>query len=146
MAIKRIETKLGSALWEMNTLPATTGLQCMTQLAAIVGAPAGAAAGGIKTKDAGGVMDLKAEAVGEAIAKMTARIAEPATVQLIETLLPDLRRNDEKIVFDDYFAANYGELTSLLIWSVKENFGSFLAGNPLLAKLAGKAQQLIQAS
>ena len=141
MSVKMVSTTIGGAKWEMNTLPATTGLACLTQVAAIIGAPAGAAAGGLKGKAEGNLLDLDAGMMGEAVAKMTDRLAEPKTVELIKTLLTDLRKNDARIEFDDYFAANYGELAELLFWSLKENFGSFLAGSSLFGSLAKKVQK-----
>lgn len=144
MAVKMITTNIGGAKWEMNTLPATTGLSCLTQIAAIVGAPAGAAASAAKGKEK--LMDLDVSIMGDAVAKMTERLAEPGTIDLVKTLLTDVRRNDKKIDFDDYFASNYSDLPSLIGWSLKENFGSFLAGNALLAALAEKAQTSIRAT
>jgi len=140
MPIRMLTTQIGGAKWEMNSLPATTGLACLTQLASIVGAPAGAAAGGLK-QGSGGLMGLDAGLMGEAVSKMTQRLAEPQTVELIKTLLTDLRRNDKRIEFEDYFAANYGELAQLIGWSIKENFGSFLAGSTWLGSLAGRVQK-----
>lgn len=142
MGIRIIETRVGGARWEMNTLPATIGLRCLTQLAAIVGAPAGAAAGGAKD---GGIKDLDSGMLGEAVAKMAQQIAEPGTIDLIKDLLVNVRKNDKPVEFDDEFAANYGILSELLMWSLRENFGSFLAGNSLLGGLAKKAMTSMSA-
>lgn len=142
MAVKRVETSIGGARWEMNTLPATTGLTCLTQIAAIIGAPAGAAASGLNQQ--GGLLGMDAGLMGEAVAKMTQRLADPQTVELIKSLLNGVRRNDKPVEFEDYFAANYGELMQVVAWSIRENFGSFLAGNTFLGGLAGKVQASMQ--
>lgn len=145
MAIRKVDISIGGSIWEMNTLPATTGLSCLTRLAAIIGAPAGAAAGGLKQTE-GDLLNLDAGAMGDAVAKMTLQLADPSTLDLVKTLLTDLRKDDRKVEFDDYFAANYGELLELLAWSIRENFGSFLAGSRWLGGLADRVQKSIRAT
>lgn len=147
MTIKLEKTTIGGTQWGLNTLPASDGLVAVTQLAAIVGAPVGAVAGGV-SKDTS-FMDLDAGMLGEALAKMTQRLAEPSTIQLAQLLLKDLQKGNGKgglgpVDFEMEFAANYGTLIQLLAWSIRINFSSFFDGNPVLGALLGKAKESIR--
>jgi len=75
-----------------------------------------------------------------AIQALTDRLAEEDVGKLCSTLLEDLRRDGSPVQFDTYFAANYGELSQLVAWSMKENFGSFFDGNPILSGLVSKGR------
>lgn len=141
MVLKLETTTIGGVKWSMNTLVATDGLAAVTQLAAIVGAPVGTVAGAAKK---GSVLDLDTGVIGDALAKMSARMAEPETVALAQLLLKDIRKQDKQIDFDIEFAGNYGVMTQLLAWSIKINFTSFFDGNPVLGALLSKAKQSIR--
>lgn len=137
--------------WTLNTLPATEGLAAATQLAAILGAPAGAVVGG---QAAGVSLQEFADAgfIGDAVAKMTARLAERSTVDLVKLLLRDLRKTEDgkpkKVVFDDEFAANYGQLAELIWFSLRLNFASFfgesLGGSDWVEAFKKKIMESIQ--
>lgn len=142
MALRKIETKVGGAKWELMTLPSTTGLSCLTQISSIIGSPAGAAAAGIKKGSS--ALDLRTDLIGPAISKMMEKLAEVDTADLVKTLLTDLRKNDKPVEFDDEFSGDYGILMKLVAWSIRENFGSFLKGNPVLDGLVKKVQGSIQ--
>lgn len=140
MGIRKIETDVGGAHWEMMTLPATVGLETFSKVVDLVGSPLGVAVGGIKDEEK---FDMSNELFGKAVAKMASGLASPSTTKLVKTLLTGLRRDSQKVGFDDYFSGNYGELMELLWWSLRENFESFLSGNPAVENLVAKAQALM---
>ncbi len=144
MVVKLEKTTIGGTQWAINTLPTSDGLTAFTQLGAIVGAPAGTLAGGISKETS--LANLDSGLVGDALAKMTLRLADPSTVQLVQLLLKDLTKANGKggfapIDFELEFAANYGTLLQLITWSIKINFASFFDGNPVLGALLEKVKQ-----
>lgn len=139
--------------YQLQTLPATTGLETFTKLMELVGAPMGNAAGGM-TKTADGETDVKAESLGLAVGALTSRLAEPGTIALVKILLADLQHEQDKakapgafvpVNFDLYFAANYGELLELIAFSVEINFASFLAGSAVVQRAVEAVRALIPA-
>ena len=84
---------------------------------------------------------MKAEIIGEAVAAMTARLAEPRTIDTIKTLLSGLTKNKQTIDFDQEFAQEYGTLSELVWFALEVNFSSFLSGNPFIEGLAGRVKR-----
>ena len=115
----------------------------MGRISAVLGAPLGTLGGaGVS----GGLLDLKADALGEAASKMAEQLDDPKTVESVKLLLTGLRKGDQPIEFDLEFSGNYGVLVKLIAWCLKENFGSFFADSAGLAALKDKVVQSVQAS
>jgi len=55
-------------------------------------------------------------------------------------LLQGMSVNGQDVPFDDYFMANYGELTAILTFAIKENFGSFFEAKGLFDKYLPKVE------
>lgn len=53
---------------------------------------------------------------------------------IIKKLFDGLTVDRKDVSFDDYFMANYGELTMILEFALKENFQSFFEGTGLKAR------------
>lgn len=54
---------------------------------------------------------------------------------ITKRLVKDVVVDGQGIDFDEYFAANYGELITVLEWSLKENFGSFFTESGIQTRL-----------
>ncbi|MBI4815178.1 MAG: hypothetical protein HY791_02895 [Deltaproteobacteria bacterium] len=136
MGIKLHETYIGGAKWSLNTLPATKGLEVLTWLMALVGAPLGE---GIEAIEGA---TLAPDSMGRIVGSITRSLSDPKTVGMVKVLIGEALRDDKKYIFDDVFAENYGELTQLVAFAIGVNFRSFFDGNPVLAGVVGRAKKL----
>lgn len=73
---------------------------------------------------------------------ITEQMDKANVLEITQTLLKDVAVDGQSIEFDEYFAANYGELLLLLEWSLKENFGSFFTENGLQTRFMSLVQNL----
>lgn len=140
----------GPVAWKLTTLGATAGLKALTHLIGMIGgglgALAGAASGGDK-KDALDI-ELDGDMMTRALGAISAKIAEPSTVDFIKSLLKGLVKDNKPLGdFDLEFAGNYRLLLlELLPWALKVNFGDFFEGAVGVPALLGKLTALAPTS
>ena len=133
MAIKMCEVHLDGASWKFNTLSATKGLPAFTKFMHIVGEPLAQVQGLLDGIDT----EIDDNSMSKGIGLLTQRAADSDLLALIQTMLQGLLKNDSPVQFDNEFAANYGLLFKLFLYSAKENFGSFLTGLSTLGDIGG---------
>lgn len=114
---------VGQDVFTLNTLTATQGLKVFGKLSSMLGF--GLQNAFDTSMIAGAIMS---------------KLDDPELAAHIKLLLGGLKKNEKLVEFDIEFSANYGVLSQLVLWAVKENFGSFLADNPALVGLLQKAQ------
>lgn len=62
---------------------------------------------------------------------------------LITVLLEDLTIDGKEVDYEEYFAANYGELIEILEFSLRENFNTFFTGKGIKARFLKTIQGMI---
>jgi hypothetical protein len=124
MAVSKRSTTINGKLYELNTLPASRGLPILTWLAGTIGE--------------GTLRSISTQSGDDSVLSLAGAVASrldsPRTAEMVSALLDGLYCNSSPVQFDNHFAANYGELASVVGWAMKENFGSFFDGNALLSK------------
>lgn len=62
---------------------------------------------------------------------------------LITVLLEDMTIDGKEVDYEEYFAANYGELIEILEFSLRENFNTFFTGKGIKARFLKTIQGMI---
>jgi hypothetical protein len=146
MPVTTKKMSIGADRWELNILPAIPALRALGTLSDImgVGIKAFMENGGrdaLIPKSGNETIKASAEApetllekdvdvavIARATAAVLSRLQHQETIDFLLLLLEGLRKNDREVDFNTEFAANYGTLTRVVGWALKENFGSFLEG------------------
>lgn len=124
-------TVINEKTFQITMLPALEGMKIARKLAQVALPTMGAFYQGTVTESLN--FEMLAVTIVE---EMNAIELE----EIIVRLLKDMAVNGQAVGFDEYFMANYGELTAVVTFAIKENFGSFFEAKGLFDKYLPKVE------
>lgn len=127
------EQVINGATYNVVVFPARMGLGLKTRLIKLLAPSAFTAAGSINKNSGASLLDAEfnSEMMGKAVQALVDRLDQASVLSLVFDLLKTTRRDGKEIVagdgalFDDIYAANYGELYKVILFVLEVNYGSF---------------------
>jgi len=123
-------TKVNGKTAIIYLLPASQGLAIAQQISSLILPTVGTVANGAQE---GFGVDYQDAAI-----TLTANLGEFEIIEAVKSLLSGLTIDNKEEDFDTYFMGNYGELTDIVAFAVKENFSSFFTKGGFLEKYLPK--------
>lgn len=121
------KTKIGKDTYQLELLPAKAGFSLSLKLSKVLIPLLGTGFDAMEDEDGG-------------FTRMSLILVEQMDQvdisELVDTLLEGLIVNGDVVDFDVHFRGNYGALTEVIGFSLKENFGSFFEVKGLTARLS----------
>ena len=125
---------------QIKVLRATAGIAVAKKLMNVIAPALGGAADGMRHDD---LIHGAPTSFTHLALTLCDQIDKVQIEDLISVLLEDMTVDGKDIEFDDYFAANYGELIEILEFSLRENFATFFTGKGMKARFLKVVQGLI---
>lgn len=125
---------------QIKVLKTTAGIAVAKKLLNLVAPALGGAADGMRHDD---FVHGAPKSFTHLALTLCDQIDKVQIENILLVLLEDLTVDGKDVDFDEYFAANYGELVEILEFSLRENFSTFFTGKGMKARLVNTVKNLI---
>lgn len=142
MGIEIKEKSIDGCVYQVSTLPATTGLSMMGEIAKMIGPSFGRLADstGKDGKKSVNPLDVQIDGkvLSEALTSFSDRLDDVKVQAIIQKLAGVTLVDGKQLqqVFDDHFAGNFPSMFKWIGFALKVQFGDFLPGLAMQGKIS----------
>jgi len=138
------QKNIGSDVYTLELLPTIIGLKVTAKLTTLFAPVLGSMADSSESKPF--IMPEEDATWSQAALLLVGQMDKVDVVDLIVVLLSSIKKNGQAVDIDQDFKGEYGDLLELVVFSLKENFGSFFTKMlkdkgleiPILSKMMGE--------
>lgn len=125
---------------QIKVLRTTAGIAVAKKLMNLVAPAIGGAADGMRHDD---IIHGAPKSFTHLALTMCDQIDKIQVENIIAVLLEDMTIDGKEVDYEEYFAANYGELLEILEFCLRENFETFFTGKGIKARFLKTVQGMI---